>query len=202
MIYFLDRHKKIVVLIGVFLLMICGIAYKNLVYDSQVVVLQEEEPVVEAPSLEEKVEEKIITVYVCGSVNHISNVTLPKDARIADAIKQAGGATAEADLNNINLAQKLNDEDMVYVPKKGETIETNTKDKIITPNTVKKSKININKASAAELDVLPGIGPSTAQKIIEYREGCGGFKSIEEINKVSGIGNEKYKSIKNLITVD
>jgi competence protein ComEA len=65
-----------------------------------------------------------------------------------------------------------------------------------------KGKININKASVQQLDTLPGVGPSIAQKIVEYRSSRGDFKSIEELNNVSGIGDEKYKDIKDLITVD
>jgi competence protein ComEA len=204
MIYNLTKHKKLVVGITVILLIICGIVYKNTVFDTQVVLV---EAVGQSKETEEKQEEIIkenpnITVYVCGSVKKVTNVTLPKDSRVEDAIKLAGGVTENAELNGINMAQKLSDEDMVYVPKKGETIEAGTNNTYVTPSPAKKGKLNINKATVDQLDTLPGVGPSIAQKIVDYRISRGGFKSIEELNNVSGIGEEKYKDIKNLITVD
>lgn len=204
MIYNFSRYKKVAVVITVILLIICGIIYKNTVYDTQVVFIEE----VEKPKGNQEIkndlkeEDTTITVYVCGSVLNVKNVTLPKESRVEDAIKLAGGVTENAEINGINMAQKLSDEDMVYVPKKGEIIEAGSKTSNIAPSPAKKSKLNINKASAEQLDTLPGVGPSTAQKIIEYRSSRGGFKSIEELNNVSGIGNEKYKDVKDLITVD
>jgi competence protein ComEA len=193
----------VIILISIILLIICGIVYKNAVYSTQVVVYDE----VEQQQPPEKPKEVIIentdiTVYVCGSVKEPVNVTLPKDSRIEDAIKLAGGATEQADLNGINMAQKLNDEDMVYVPKKGEIIEQGSKSTSVAPSPMKKGKININKATLGDLDALPGIGPAIAQRVIDYRDSKGGFKSIDELNNVSGIGEEKYKDIKSLITVD
>jgi competence protein ComEA len=143
-----------------------------------------------------------ITVYVSGNVRNIANVTLPKDSRVADAIKLAGGVTENADLNGINMAQKLSDEDMVYVPKKGEIIDVGAKSSYAAKPTAKRGKVNINKAAAEELDKLPGVGPAIAQKIVEYRDSSGGFKSVEELNNVSGMGDAKYKDIKDLVTVD
>lgn len=204
MIYNITTNKKIVTAIAVILLIICGIVYKNTVYDTRVVFIEEvEQPKENQENKDEaKQESANITVYVCGNVRNVKNVTLPKESRVEDAIKLAGGVTENADLNGINMAQKLSDEDMVYVPKKGEIIETGSKSSNITPSPAKKGKININKASTQQLDTLPGVGPSIAQKIVEYRSSRGGFKSIEELNNVSGIGNEKYKDIKDLITVD
>lgn len=204
MIYNFSRYKKLTVIISVILLIICGIIYKNTVYDTQVVLIEEVEKPKENQESKSDFKEEIttITVYVCGSVLNVKNVTLPKESRVEDAIKLAGGVTENAEINGINMAQKLSDEDMVYVPKKGEIIEAGSKTSSIAPSPAKKGKLNINKASAEQLDTLPGVGPSTAQKIIEYRSSRGGFKSIEELNNVSGIGNEKYKDVKDLITVD
>jgi competence protein ComEA len=204
MIYNFTKHKKLIAGIAVILLIISGIVYKNTVFDTQVMLI---EAVGQAKDTEEKQEEVMkenpnITVYVCGSVKKVTNVTLPKDSRVEDAIKLAGGVTEDAELNGINMAQKLTDEDMVYVPKKGETIEANANNTYVTPSPAKKGKLNINKATVDQLDTLPGVGPSIAQKIVDYRNSRGGFKSIGELNNVSGIGEEKYKDIKNLITVD
>jgi competence protein ComEA len=204
MIYKFFRHKKVIIVIAVILLIICGIVYKNTVYDTQVVFIEELEKPMENQESKSDFKEEVttITVYVCGSVLNVKNVTLPKESRVEDAIKLAGGVTENAEINGINMAQKLSDEDMVYVPQKGEIIEVGSKTSNIAPSPAKKGKLNINKASAEQLDTLPGVGPSTAQKIIEYRNTRGGFKSIEELNNVSGIGNEKYKDLIDLITVD
>jgi competence protein ComEA len=204
MIYNLTKSKKIIAGFALILLLICGIVYRNTVFEAQVVLIEDVEQSKESIETQEEIikENPNITVYVCGSVNKVTNVTLPKDSRVEDAIKLAGGVTEEAELNGINMAQKLLDEDMVYVPKKGETIEAGSSNTYVTPSPAKKGKLNINKATLEQLDTLPGVGPSIAQKIIDYRISRGGFKSIEELNNVSGIGEEKYKDIKNLITVD
>ncbi|OGO78864.1 MAG: hypothetical protein A2Y23_05160 [Clostridiales bacterium GWB2_37_7] len=203
MIYNWTSNKKIITLIIIILLTISGIVYRNTVYSTQVVLIDEgEQPQALEKPKEAVVENTDITVYVCGSVKAPVNVTLPMDSRVEDAIRLAGGASANADLNGINMAQKLNDEDMVYVPKKGETIEQGSRNSYIAPTSIKKGKININKATLEELDSLPGIGPAIAKRVIEYRDNSGSFKSIEELNNVSGIGEEKYKDIKSLITVD
>ena len=204
MIYNLTRYKKLIIAIVAILLIVCGIVYKNTVYDTQIVFNEEvEKPEENQENMKEPKEEITnITVYVCGSVLNVMNVTVPKESRVEDAIRLAGGTTANADINGINMAQKLSDEDMVYVPQKGEIIEAGTNNSNISASPAKKGKININKASAVEFDTLPGVGPSIAQKIVEYRSSRGGFKSIEELNNVSGIGTEKYKDIKDLITID
>lgn len=204
MIYNFTKYKKTAAVLMVILLIICGIVYKNTVYDTQVVFIEEVEQPIENQENKDAVKEEStnITVYVCGNVNNVKNVTLPKDSRVEDAIKLAGGVTENAEINEINMAQKLSDEDMVYVPKKGEIIKAGSKNSTVSPSPTKKGKLNINKASAEQLDTLPGVGPSIAQKIIEYRSSRGGFKSIEELNNVSGIGKEKYKDVKDLITVD
>ncbi|MGB9553591.1 MAG: helix-hairpin-helix domain-containing protein, partial [bacterium] len=139
----------------------------------------------------------------------------PQGARVADAIKLAGGATSEADLDALNLAMILKDGDKVVVPQKAsrnsfteeETTEfpltnpVNQPQMNISSQPGQAGKININTASASELESLPGIGPVLAQRIVDYRTQKGGFKSIEEIKEVSGIGDKKFEAIKDLITV-
>lgn len=192
------------------LVIIGGIAYKNTVYNTQVFTVQEENlpeaapPAEVEPAVEVKAPE-MITVYVCGSVQNPTNVTLAKDSRVEEAILLAGGLLKDADINGINMAEKLADEDMVYVPKKGETVQSpgKTSGGAGTGSNAKKAgKLNINKATAGELDALPGVGPSTAQKIIDYRSKAGAFKAIEELKNVSGIGDAKFDSLKDLITVN
>jgi len=203
MIYKLMRYKNVVIIALAILLIICGIIYKNTVYKTEVLLVEEEKVQKEQETPAETIPvDPTITVYVCGSVKTPSNVTLPKESRVEDAVRLAGGPTDQADLNGINMAQKLSDEDMVYVPQKGEIIETGTSNSGRAPVRAAKGKLNVNRASISELDALPGVGPAIAQRIIEYRNSNGGFKSIEELNNVSGIGDEKYKEMKDLITVD
>lgn len=151
--------------------------------------------------------EEIIVVHITGEVNKPGIVILNKNSRIADAINKAGGATKEADLNQINLAYILEDGQKIYIPNKNEKID---EDEYITEgngnnignnNSKEGEKVNINEAMQTELEELPGIGPSLASRIIEYREQNGDFKKIEELQNVKGIGDAKYNDIKDKVTV-
>jgi competence protein ComEA len=117
---------------------------------------------------------------------------------VKDAITAAGGATDEADLDRINLATKLADQMQVYVPSQGEAAVPVSSGSALGAAT---DKININTASAEELDKLPGIGPSLANAIIDYRTKNGPFQQIEDINDVKGIGDALFEKIKEQITV-
>lgn len=152
-----------------------------------------------------------IIVYICGAVKESKVITLPEDSRISDAIDAVGGLTDDADLTNINLAYILEDGEKIYIPKKGEELqnEASTVSSSVqgssysnySATSTKSNKININKATQTELETIPGVGPSTALKIIEYREQNGKFSTIEDIKNVSGIGDAKYKKMKDYITV-
>lgn len=152
-----------------------------------------------------------IIVYICGAVKESKVITLPEDSRISDAIDAVGGLTNDADLTNINLAYILEDGEKIYIPKKGEEQSSEAASTSSTAQSssysnysatsAKNNKININKATQTELEIIPGIGPSTALKIIEYREQNGKFSSIEDIKNVSGIGAAKYEKMKDYITV-
>lgn len=148
-----------------------------------------------------------IVIHITGEVNKPGIVVLKKNSRIADAINSAGGATKEADLNQINLAYILEDGQKIYVPNKNEKIE---EDEYITGNSgnTEKSnnskegeKVNINEAMQTELEGLPGIGPSLASRIIEYRETNGKFKKIEDLQNVKGIGDAKFNDIKDKVSI-
>jgi len=142
--------------------------------------------------------DKLIVVYICGAVKESKVITLKENSRICDAIDAVGGLTKDADLTNINLAYVLEDGEKIYIPKHGEEYQINS----TSPNLNNSSnKININKASQTELETIPGIGPSTALKIINYRETNGKFSKIEEIKNVTGIGESKYNNIKEYITI-
>lgn len=148
---------------------------------------------------------KNVTIYVSGEVNNPGIVTIESDKRLYDAVEKLGGVTQNADLNRINLAIKINDEEHYIIPKIGEDniisqdISVNNIDTIKNEQT---SKININTATIEELDNLPGVGEATANKILTYREENGMFKSIEEIKNVNGIGEKKYIDIKDKICIE
>ena len=136
-------------------------------------------------------------------------IELEKGARISDAIEEAGGTTEEADLSNVNLAYSLSDGQKVKIPNINEkdeeiiVVEEKAGDNIIIEgNKSKEEKININKAAQTEIETLPGIGPSTALKIINYRNEHGKFKNIGDIKNVSGIGDSKFENIKEYICVE
>ena len=148
-----------------------------------------------------------IIVHITGEVNKPGIVILNKNSRIADAINKAGGATKEADLNQINLAYILEDGQKIYIPNKNEKIDEDeyitegNRNNIGNNNSKEGEKVNINEAMQTELEELPGIGPSLASRIIEYREQNGDFKKIEELQNVKGIGDAKYNDIKDKVTV-
>jgi competence protein ComEA len=147
-------------------------------------------------------------IYVTGAVAHPDVYQLPAGCIVKEAIQAAGGATGEADLVHVNLAQELHDQQQLYVPRMGEAdapppvIGRQAEPDQPSPGGATAGKININTATAEELDALPGIGPSFAQRIIEYRETNGAFKSIEDIVLVRGIGEATLAKIKDLITVE
>jgi len=148
-----------------------------------------------------------IQVYVTGAVNNPAVYALPLDSRVEDAIQAAGGFTDDALQNEVNLAAKLQDGDQVQVPAKkssaAPTESTSTqKTEEQIPEASTSTIVNINTATQEDFEILPGIGPVTAGKIIDYRLANEGFTSIEEIQKVSGIGPATFENIKDLITVN
>ena len=158
-----------------------------------------------------------IVVHISGAVHNEGIVKLKEGSRVADAIEEAGGVREDAYTKDLNLAYKLEDGVKIYIPTLDENNKESTQDKnqndksdvissvnsnISTSNKDNKNKkVNINTANQTELETLPGIGASTASKIIAYREENGKFKTIEDIKKVNGIGENKYKNIKESIEV-
>jgi competence protein ComEA len=132
-----------------------------------------------------------IFVDVTGAVNKPGVYTLTGKSRVIDAIKAAGDSAPGADLSTINLARVLNDGEQIYVDST-----------IVNSNGVRVSKavrsgpININRATARQLDALDGVGPVIAQRIVDYRKINGSFLTIDDLQKVSGIGAAKFAQIK------
>jgi len=163
----------------------------------------------EDQEVDDNIIENKIVIHITGEVEEEGVIELEKGARISDAIEEAGGTTEEADLSNVNLAYSLSDGQKVKIPNINEkdeeitVVEEKAGDNIIIEgNKSKEEKININKATQTEIETLPGIGPSTALKIITYRNEHGKFKNIEDIKNVSGIGDSKFENIKEYICVE
>lgn len=163
----------------------------------------------EDQEVDDNIIENKIVIHITGEVEEEGVIELEKGARISDAIEEAGGTTEKADLSNVNLAYSLSDGQKVKIPNINEkdeeiiVVEEKAGDNIIIEgNKSKEEKININKAAQTEIETLPGIGPSTALKIINYRNEHGKFKNIEDIKNVSGIGDSKFENIKEYICVE
>ena len=151
-----------------------------------------------------------VCVDIGGAVKNPLVARLPYGSRIEDAILQAGGLDAEADIRQINRAEILVDGQKIYIPKKGEVISepgisSATADGAagISGGTsaAAAGKVNINMADLSELQTLTGVGPVTAQKIIDYRTQSGRFSRIEDLKNVSGIGEKTYEKMKDQVTV-
>ena len=151
---------------------------------------------------EEPVEQDLITVDVKGAVKSPGIYDLPVGSRVNDAVQKAGGLTEQADSKALNLAQKVNDEALVYVPTKGEEAASQQAGSGTAFSTSKEKKVNLNKASLEELKQVKGLGGKRAQDIIDHRESNGKFKSVDELKKVSGIGAKTIEKLKDYVTVD
>ena len=151
---------------------------------------------------EESVEQDLITVDVKGAVKSPGIYDLPVGSRVNDAVQKAGGLTEQADSKSLNLAQKVSDEALVYVPTKGEEAASQQAGSGTASSTSKEKKVNLNKASLEELKQVKGLGGKRAQDIIDHREANGKFKSVDELKKVSGIGSKTIEKLKDYVTVD
>ena len=159
-----------------------------------------------------------IFVHIDGYVNNPGVYQIKENERTNVLIEKAGGLKNGYSIKNINLAAKLSDGDKVYIPSIEEEKTLGNQNNNISVNTVgkhtnngnnsnnnvnitKNNKININTANVSELKQITGIGESTANKIIDYRQNVGKFKKIEDIKEVKGIGDSKFESLKNKITI-
>ncbi|HEM6233719.1 TPA: helix-hairpin-helix domain-containing protein [Streptococcus suis] len=146
-----------------------------------------------------------LVIDIKGAVEKPGLYTLEADARVNDAVEAAGGLTSQADPKSINLAQKLSDEAVVYVASKDENISVVTStatSSAMSQEEKTTSLVNLNTATEADLQTISGIGAKRAVDIIAYREANGGFKSVDDLNNVSGIGDKTMESIRPYVTVD
>lgn len=155
-------------------------------------LLEKEESNLELTS-ENIEEETTYIVDIKGEVNRPGVYEVNTTSRVNDVIQLAGGFTDEADQNFVNLAQKVQDEMVIIIPKIGEEHQILSGSSNMT---IDDSRVNINQASKEELETLPGIGPAKAQAILDFREENGSFKEVEDLLQVNGIGE---KTLENLI---
>lgn len=215
----LNKKQKIIAIIFIIIIVITIViyAYKTFNNKDETNINDEydqlyEENITDITNEEiEKLE--IIKVHVEGEVNSPGIISLNEGDRIADAIEKAGGAKESADISQLNLAYIMQDGEKLYVPSKQENTETEETKVYVTTESGKNiitsgtntnktiKKVNINTASKEELITLSGIGESTADKIIAYREETGKFSKIEDIKNVPGIGDAKFETIKENIKV-
>ncbi|MBP2626387.1 MAG: competence protein ComEA helix-hairpin-helix repeat protein [Firmicutes bacterium] len=147
---------------------------------------------------EEKTTE--IIVYISGAVNKPGVFKVFHNARVIDVVTMAGGLTPEADVSKINMAQLVKDGMHIHVVAR--SVVLGGGDMLVNAGKGKVSaKVNINTAEKSELDALPGIGPSLAERILEYRQTNGSFNDIDDLKKVTGIGSSKFEKIKDKITL-
>ena len=190
---FILQHKKKIMQIGaVVLILIIAIAIYAAGHGDKKEELDIAQNNNETQTEVQSEEPEEVIIDICGAVNDSKVVTLPAGARVEDAIKAAGGITDEADLSGINRAAVLTDGEKIYIP---------TADEVEEGNISSDGSININEATAEELETLNGIGPVTAEKIIQYRSEYGKFEKKEDLMEVNGIGEKMYAQIKDKIRV-
>ncbi|MEY4989711.1 MAG: hypothetical protein RI933_1344 [Actinomycetota bacterium] len=164
--------------------MVSALESKNnvaLAVDQQLITAAEERPLTSTAN---------VFVHVSGEVINPGIYQLPANSRLFDAVFAAGGFTEQAQADSVNLARPINDGEQIKVAKIGE---------ISVQSDQSQSTISLNSATLNQLDQLPGIGATLAQRIIDWREQNGGFSRISDLRKVSGIGPKLYESIKTLV---
>jgi competence protein ComEA len=140
-----------------------------------------------------------VIVDVVGAVRAPGVVRMPAGARVYDAIAAAGGATADADVQQLNLAARLADGTRIAVPHQGETLTPGTGSDNGSPTVP--GPVDLNTATPEQLDALPGVGPATAAAIVRDRDEHGPFRSVDDLARVRGIGPAKLEQLRDLVSV-
>lgn len=210
------QGKVLLVLLTVIILIVGFYVFNNIFNDDSLAISvsvpneelpnEEEVEIKEDTSISETVqplEPEEIKIFVTGEVKEPGVIALQNGSRLSDAIELVGGLTSEADLLRVNLAIRVIDEGMYVIPKIGEELPViaadTTNPQVQAEND---TKININSADQATLESLPGIGPSRATAIIDYRDRNGPFANIEGLKEVSGIGDKIFDGLREQITVE
>jgi len=196
----LSNQEKITIFFLLIIIVIVSgvILYRNFNVEDKFTINPPENPT-ENNSIV-KIEAPPVIIHITGAVNNPGVYQLKSTDRIIDAVKIAGGATEEANLDAVNLALRLKDGQKIVIPHNRivGTTEGNNIDSTYTSSS-HSDKININTANSKLLQSLPGIGPVLSERIVEYRNKNGFFSSIDDIKNVSGIGEKKFEGIKDLI---
>lgn len=203
--------KELIVILIVVLISISFVGYKFIFTD---LIQAKEEPLEiisqsfeiqdqDTDNKEIAEEDTTIMIHISGQVYYPGLIELKSGSRVKDAVDLAGGLKKDADIDRINLAKKLVDEEKLYVPLKGEELSVDLAMEISTTTSTSatSSKINLNTCSKEQLMSLPGVGEVTATKIIDYRS-TNKFKTIEDIMNVSGIGSKKFEALKEFIVAN
>ena len=143
-----------------------------------------------------------VVVDVVGAVRRPGLYRLAQGARVADAVARAGGSTRKADLSLVNLAALVSDGEQVVVPRRGAGVAAGAAAGAAGASSasgIPTGPVHLNSATVEQLDALPGIGPVTAQKIIDYRQKHGAFTSVDELDAVSGIGPARLDQLRDLV---
>ena len=201
---FLNKKQKFIVcFIGTIIFIFIGYYVLNKTEEPKILEFNEKE----LESIQEDEIQDDDIIHITGEVENEGIVKIKKNSRIADVIEKAGGVTEEADLSKVNLAYEVKDGQKINIPnfEEDEQIEEyvteDAGENVLPEEERKNGKVNINTAKQTELETLSGIGPSTALKIINYRDENGEFKSIEDLKNVPGIGDSKFENIKDDICV-
>jgi competence protein ComEA len=155
-----------------------------------------------APRVTSAPTDRSALVHVVGAVRHPGVYRLSVGERVKDAIRRAGGTTSRADTQGINLAAKLTDAQQVVVPRRVVAGATSTAPAgaagagTASAPSAPAAPINLNSATAEQLDTLDGVGPSTAEKILQYRTEHGGFRSVDDLGQIPGIGPKRLESLR------
>ena len=207
---FLNKKQKLILgVVGSIMFLFIGYYILNKTEKLNYIEFNEDEIINETINIEENTiekEENEIIIHITGEVENEGIVKIDKNSRLADVIEEAGGTTKDADLSKINLAYEVKDGQKIYIPNVEEELEEeyitdDAGEGVLPEENIKSEKVNINTAKQTELETLSGIGPSTALKIIDYRNENGEFKSIEDLKNVPGIGDSKFEAIKEDISV-
>nr|WP_277398247.1 helix-hairpin-helix domain-containing protein [Neobacillus citreus] len=209
------EHKSYAVAVALLVVVLIFYFYQNGASEAIQPQPLATDQVSEAGSIQEKSDEimgkkqsqtaPVIMVDVKGQVKQPGVYKASEGERVIDVVSRAGGVTEQAEQGQVNFAERVKDEMVIYIPAKGEGAvvlpEASGNGVMVSGGTGQnEGKINLNKAEVNELQNLPGIGPAKAAAIIDYRETSGPFKRAEDLKNVSGIGEKTYEKLKDLVT--
>lgn len=190
-----DRKWAAVALIALILGFFGGVKYAAWKTISSAKTMEINQPAAVLQAEADKSQPREIKVYVTGAVCKPGVYALKEGDRLYQAVEMAGGLSEQAEVTSVNMAAVLKDGQSAVIPKQGEQVQTKTL-KNQEAEAPPGGKVNINQATAQELENLEGVGPVLARRIVEYREEHGPFKQLEDLKKVNGIGEKKFAAFK------